>query len=245
MNIKDTLTIIGRYAPNDAFHDRLLDLLAHEGASWLRDWYPTMAQLDSQIPGVGLHWLQGNCYPHAHHRGYGGWDPVIRALRYIPMHLCSIHPAAFARDIAECSIESVEECLHKVGAALDVRTRGKPLGKLCSLLQPHIGIQLSHDIKQLNPWLIMAKHDSTTPALRRLQQHRINLDEAIALYYASRMLGCAALATCPGLLESYVECATRAFADGQGLQTIYSRPPDSASPWSFIHPHLPEPANTW
>ena len=88
------------------------------------------------------------------------------------------------------------------------------MGRLCSLLQHRTGVQLAHDIKQLNPWLIMAKHDSTTPALRRLQQHRFSLDEAVVLYYASRLLGCAALATCPGLLESYVDCASRAFADG-------------------------------
>lgn len=245
MNIRDILTIIDRYAPNDAFHDRVLDLLVHEGTNWLRDWHPTMAELDSLIPGVGLHWLHGSYYPHAHHEGYGGWDTVIRALRYVPMHLCTPHPAAFSRDIAECSIESVEECLHKLGAASGVRTRGKTMGRLCSLLQHRIGGQLAHDIKQLDPWLIMAKHDSTTPALRRLQQHRISLDEAVVLYYASRLLGCAALATCPGLLESYVDCATRAFADRQGLQTIYTRPPDSPSPWSFIHPLLPDTAETW
>ena len=245
MNIRDILTIMRRYAPNDAFQDRVLDLLVHEGTNWLRDWYPTMAELDSQIPGVGLHWLHGNYYPHAHHKGYGDWDTVIRALRYVPMHLCSTHPAAFSRDIAECSIKSVEECLHKLGAASGVRTLGKPMGRLCSLLQHRTGVQLAHDIKQLNLWLIMAKHDSSTPALRRLQQHRFSLDEAVVLYYASRLLGSAALATCPGLLESYVDCATRAFADGQGLLTIYARPPDSPSPWSFIHPHLPDPADTW
>ena len=234
-----------RYAPNDAFQDRVLDLLALEGTNWLRDWYPTMAELDSQIPGVGLHWLHGDYYPHAHHNGYGDWDTVIRALRYVPMDLCTPHPAAFSRDIAECSIKSVEECLHKLGAASGVQTQRKPMGILCSILQHRTGDQLADDIKQLNPWLIMAKHPSTTPALRRLQQHRFSLDEAVVLYFASRLLGCTALATCPGLLESYVDCATRAFADGQVLLTIYARPPDSPSPWSFIHPHIPDPADTW
>ena len=151
-----------RYAPNDAFQDRVLDLLALEGTNWLRDWYPTMAELDSQIPGVGLHWLHGNSYPHAHYKGYDDWDTVIRTLRYVPMHLCTAYPATFSRDIAECSIQSVEECLHKLGAALGVRTRGKPMGRLCSLLQYRTGVQLADDIKQLNPWLIMAKHHSTT-----------------------------------------------------------------------------------
>ena len=102
MNIRDIHTIMRRYAPNDAFQDRLLYLLVQEGTNWLRDWYPAMSELDSQIPGVGLHWLHGNYYPHAHHKGYGDWDSVIRALRYVPMHLCSTHPAAFSRDIAEC-----------------------------------------------------------------------------------------------------------------------------------------------
>lgn len=245
MNIRDILVIMGRYAPNETFRDRVLDLLVHEGTNWLRDWCPAMAELDSQIPGVGLHWLQGSHYPHAHFRGYGDWDTVIRPLRYVPMYLCSTHPAAFSKDIAGYSIKSVEECLHKLGAASGVRTLGKPLGRLCSLLQHRIGFQLAHDIKELNPWLIMTKHGSTTPAHRRLQQHRIGLDEAVALYYASRLLGCAALATCPGLLESYVDCATRAFADRQGLQTIYGRPTDSLSPWSFVNPHLPDPADTW
>ena len=236
---------MGRYAPNDAFQDRVLDLLVYEGTNWLRDWYPTMAELDSQIPGVGLHWLHGNYYPHAHSKGYDDWDTVIRALRYVPMDLCTAYPATFSRDIAECSIKSVEECLHKLGAASDVPTQRKPMGRLCSLLQHRTGVQLADDIKQLNPWLIMAKHDSATPALRRLQQHRFSLDEAVVLYFASRLLGCAALATCPGLLESYVDCASRAFADGQGLLTIYARPPDSPSSWSFIHPHFPDPADTW
>ena len=245
MSIRDIHTIMRRYAPNDAFQDRVLDLIVHEGTNWLRDWYPTMAELDSQIPGVGLHWLRGNYYPHAHHKGYDDWDTVIRALRYVPMHLCSTHPAALSRDIAECSIKSVEECLHKLGAALGVRTLGKPMGRLCSLLQHRTGVQLAHDIKQLNSWLIMAKHDSSTSVLRRLQQHRFSLAEAVVLYYASRLLGCAALATCPGLLESYVDCASRAFADGQRLPTIYDRPPDSLSPWSFNHLHLPDLANTW
>ena len=245
MNIRDILTIIRRYAPNDAFHDRVIDLLVHEGTNWLRDWYPTMAELDRQIPGVGLHWLRGNGYPHAHHKGYGDWDTVIRALRYVPMYLCSPHPAAYSRVIAECSIKSVEECLHKLGAALDVGTGGKPMGRLCSLLRHHTGVQLAHDIEQLNSWLIMAKHDSSTPAARRLRQHRFSLEEAIVLYYTSRLLGSAALATCPGLLESYVDCATQAFEDGQGLQTIYHRPSDSLSPWSFSNPHLPDPADIW
>lgn len=245
MNLQDILTIIDRYAPNDAFHDRVLGLLVHEGTNWLRDWHPTMAELDSQIPGVGLHWLHGEYYPHAHHIGYGDWDTIIRALRYVPMHLSTDYPAAFSRGIAECSIASVEECLHKLGAALAVPTQGKPMGRLCSLLQHHIGGQLAHDIKQLNPWLIMAKHGSTTPKLRRLQQHRVSLAEAVALYYASRLLGCAALATYPGLLEDYMDCATRAFSDGHGLLTIYTHPPDSPSPWSFMHPLLPDTANTW
>ena len=234
-----------RYAPNDAFQDRVRDLLVLEGTNWLRDWYPTMSELDSQIPGVGLHMLHGNSYPHAHHNGYDDWDTVIRPLRYVPMDLCTAYPATFSRDIAECSIKSVEECLHKLGTALGVRTQGKPMGRLCLLLQHRTGFQLADDIKQLNPWLIMAKHHSTTPAPRRLQQHRFSLDEAVVLYFASRLLGCAALATCPGLLESYVDCATRAFADGQGLLTIYAPPPDSPSPWSFIHPHIPDPMDTW
>ncbi len=131
MNIRDILALIDRYAPNDAFHNHVLDLLIHEGTNWLRDWYPTMAELDSQIPGVGLHWLDGDYYPHAHFKGYGDWDTVIRPLRYVPMYLCSTHPAAFSRDIVECSIKSVEECLHKVGAASGVRTEGKPMGRLC------------------------------------------------------------------------------------------------------------------
>lgn len=245
MNIREILTIIDRYAPNDAFHDRLLGLFVHQGTNWLRDWYPAMAELDSQIPGVGLHWLHGDFYPHAHHQGYGNWDTVIRALRYVPMHLSTAYPAAFSRDIAECSIESVEECLHKLGARSGVRTQGKPMGWLCSLLQHRLGGQLAHDIKQLNPWLIMAKHGSTTPMLRGLRQHRFSLDEAIALYYASRLLGCEALATCPGLLEDYMDCATRAFSDGQGLLTIYTHLPDSPAPWSFRYPLPPDTANTW
>lgn len=245
MNINDILTIVDRYAPNDEFRDRVLDLLVHEGTNWFRDWYPTMAELDSQIPGVGLHWLQGNSYPHAHHEGYGGWDTVIRALRYVPMYLSNAHPVAFSRDITECSIKSVEECLHKLGAASGVRTLGKPMGRVCSLLQHHIGGELARDIQQLDPWLIMAKHDSTTPVLRRLQQHRISLEEAVVIYYASRLLGAAALSIWPGLLEGYVDCATRAFADGQGLQTIYTRPPDSPSPWSFTCPDLPDAESDW
>lgn len=245
MNIKYILSIVGRYAPDNEFHGRVLDLLVHEGTNWLRDWYPTMAELDSQIPGVGLHWLRGNFYPHAHHAGYGAWDTVIRPLRYVPMYLCTLYPAAFSIDIAECSVKSVEECLHKLGAASGLRTTGKPMGRLCSLLQLNLGDQLSRDIKQLDPWLIMAKHGSTTPAPRRMQQHRVGLDEAVALYYASRLLGSAALSAFPELLESYEACAARAFTDGYGLLTIYNRPEDSPSKWSFIHPNLPEMANTW
>ena len=245
MNIRDILTIVDRYAPNDAFHDRVLDLLAHEGTNWLRDWYPTMAELDSQIPGVGLHWLQGKYYPHAHHAGYDGWDTVIRALRYVPMDLCSTHPASSSSHIAACSIESVEECLHKLGAASGVPTRGKTMGRLCSLLQHHLGGQSAQDIKQLNRWLVMAKHGSTTPEQRRLQQHRVSLDEAVAIYYASRLLGCAVLSTFPGLLESYVQCATRAFDAGHRLLTIYELPQDTLSPWSFNSPELPDTESTW
>ena len=57
------------------------------------------------------------------------------------------------------------------------------MGRLCLLLQHRTGFQLADDIKQLNPWLIMAKHHSTTPAPRRLQQHRFSLDEAVVLYF--------------------------------------------------------------
>ena len=76
------------------------------------------------------------------------------------------------------------------------------MGRLCSLLQYRTGFQLADDIIQLNRWLIMAKHNSATPALRRLQQHRFSLDEAVVLYFASRLLGCAALATCPDCLNA-------------------------------------------
>ena len=57
------------------------------------------------------------------------------------------------------------------------------------MLVGNLGKEVCADIMELNRWLVMAKHISQTPLDRQQKEHRIDLDEATGLYYASRLLG--------------------------------------------------------
>ena len=248
LNRRTVDALIEKHAPDDRFVSDYEALLVKEGTNWFLNWYPDMAQMDERIPGVGLHWLQWQqhatdllprrgWYPHAHSNGYKGWDLIIRPLRYFPMDFMTACPSQHTMSMALNSIESVEECLKKLGLALGLNVRGKTMGSLCGMLSSHLGGEVCSDIMELNRWLIMAKHISQTPLDRQQKEHRIDLDEATGLYYASRLLGAVVLSSCEGLVEDYAECAGKALSDGQGLQVAYTPHYISLTPWSIVDPY--------
>ena len=241
-------TLLQKYAPDDGFVSDYESLLVKEGTNWYLDWYPDMARMDAQIPGVGLHWLRWTgdgsdsiprtgWYPHAHSRGYGDWDLIIRALRYFAMGFWNACPAQHTMNMTYSSIQSVEECLKKVGVAAGLNVHHQPMGTLCNTLAGVVRKDVCDDIKELNHWLIMLKHASETPLERRRKEHRIDLDESTGIYYVSRLLGATVLGSREELVGEYVGFAEDAFSHGRNLQVTYQSPSTSLTPWSIIKPN--------
>ena len=238
--------IIQRYAPDDGFFADYQSLLVMEGRNWYLDWYPTMANMDERIPGVGLHaicWTKarrpngipnGGAYPHA----YRNWDTVIRGLKYFALGFWHPCPSQRTASMMENTIESVEECLRQVVAALHRPIPShRPMGYLANALKPVLGDDLYDAVMELNRWLRVAKHINETPIDRRLRANRIELHEATGLYYASRLVGSQALSHVEGLTDDYIDCATEAAYDGQFIQVFYGPHRTSISEWSIIDPY--------
>ena len=242
-------TLMRRYAPDEAFVKAYEALLVKEGTNWYLDWYPDMARLDGRIPGVGLHWLQWErgetddlptvaWYPHAHSQGYGDWHSVICRLQTFPKWFLSPCPSQRTEYMMRDVVETVEECLKKVGASIGLDTTEMEMRELCDDLRGTLGEELCDDIMELHPWLIMLGHPGMLSEEEQCAFPRLDLDEATGLYYVSRLLGSEVLSSCEGLLEEYVDCARRAYYEVprySPLKVLWHAV--SLTPWSIANPY--------
>lgn len=163
--------------------------------------YPVLRDLDSRIPGVGMHFaIWRGSTPHLPFPGRV-FDGVVRPLRYVPYYLAS--PAdtqMVARFIVDCSGAHVEQCVKTIR-----RAGRKPLGAL--IRQPKVRRRLGEDlavsIGEYVPSWNEAKHEYGTGTPSSV----VPIDDAIGNYFAARILGSKVLETA-GKLQLVVD-ATR------------------------------------
>ena len=101
--------------------------------SFRRDLYPILADLDSQIPGIGMQYASwSNTTPH--YPFSEEFDSIVRPLRYVPYELASGGPPQLhARSIAMYSGMHLESCVKELCRVNGIRGRiycRRPLGSL-------------------------------------------------------------------------------------------------------------------
>ena len=180
--------LIGKWAVQSLLRDlegTLEDqpLLPRLGWGFKAGLYPVLRDLDSRIPGVGMHfamWVGST--PHFPFPGRR-FDGVVRPLRYVPYYLAS--PAdtqMVARSIVDCSGAHVEQCVKTI------RWAGrKPLGTL--VRQPKVRRRLGGDlavaIEEYAPSWNVAKHEYGTGTPSSV----VPIGDAIRNYFTARILG--------------------------------------------------------
>ena len=79
-----------------------------------RDLYPSLAALDSEIPGIGMQyatWEEGT----PHYPFSMEFDSVVRPLRYVPYYLAGMRRLGMiARDVVQESGAHLESCLKEL-----------------------------------------------------------------------------------------------------------------------------------
>ncbi len=189
---------------------------SHLGWDFRTRLYPLMRDLDSRIPGVGMHYVAWRgATPHFPFPGKE-FDGVVRTLRYIPYYLASqANLQMMARSVAEFSGAHVEQCVKLLS-----RTRKKSLGVLVrqARVKKRLGDRLALAIGEYVPSWNQAKHEygpGTTESV-------VPIESAIGNYYTARVLGAKALDAL-GKLDSVVE-ATHAAANHGTYYKIGSLP---------------------
>ncbi len=190
--------------------DRVLrelpELLERPSYNFRHRLFPSLRDIDSRLPGVGLHhvvWLGGLPripLPRA-------FEEVSRPLDQVARDLCSSDsPQGLASySIATAATSHLEQCLKMVPKAKP----SKPVGTLArqSEVRAFVGAKLAEAIKDYTDSLgNRAKHvmadrkDSTSP---------ISFSEAIRGYFVARVLGAAVLEKI-GILQNWVASTNNA-----------------------------------
>ena len=157
-------------------------LLPRLGWNFKAGLYPLLRDLDSRIPGVGMHYVMWKgSTPHFPFPGRV-FDGVVRGLRYVPYYLASPNFEMLARAIAECSGAHVEQCVKTIRGA-----GRKPLGAL--VRQRRVRMRLSEDlataIENYVPSWNQAKHEYGTGTPDSV----VSISDAIGNYFTARVLG--------------------------------------------------------
>ena len=196
-------------------------LLPRLGWGFKAGLYPVLRDLDSRIPGVGMHFaIWKGSTPHLPFPGRV-FDGVIRPLRYVPYYLAS--PAdtqMLARFIVDCSGAHVEQCVKTI------RWAGrKPLGNLVRQhkVRRRLGEDLAMAIEDYGPSWNEAKHEYGTGTPDSV----VPIGDAIGNYFTARILGSKVLEAV-GKLQSVVDAAhgaTQLYHTGNLME-----PPDGWTP---------------
>ena len=178
-------------------------LASRLGWEFKTDLYPLLRELDSRIPGVGMHFVVWNgstpLFPFPGRR----FDGVLRTLRYIPYYLASqAAPQMMARSVAYFSGAHVEQCMKTLN-----RRNKDPLGGFVRKrpVRKRLGEELAKAIETYGPSWNRAKHEFETGTPESV----IPIHNAIGSYFAARILGTEVL-TAVGHLERVVELASAA-----------------------------------
>lgn len=199
-----------------------------------RDLFPSLKEIDSEIPGAGFRfviWIgREPKFP------FPGWDfdPIARPMRYIPVYLASgMRFSDIARGVARDSGGHVEECVRAFCSNLDAGLRWYerlPLGTLARhpVVINKLGADLAVPLSEYATVLINpAKHDygpgSPAPV--------ISFSDALGGYFASRILGAQVLER-GGILERYMEAINKAYTEGRVYTFPQGRDPgDDPHAW--------------
>ena len=154
------------------------------------DLFPILADLDSQIPGIGMQYASwSNTTPH--YPFSEEFDSIVRPLRYIPYELASGGaPQLRARSIGLYSGMHLESCVKELCRVSGIRGRiycRKPLGRLAKhkYVRCLMGLPLADSICTYSGMLNQAKHEYSGGSPESL----ITVEDALGRYFGARALG--------------------------------------------------------